>query len=220
MNITKNFILGGVALSLIAGSVAAADKVPLKIELPRPVFIGTPKPIKGFPHLEKKAEKRGDILVPAGTTNIAAGKPVTSSDDFPIIGDLEFITDGDKDGEEGYFVELAPKKQWVQIDLKKSSEIYGFLLWHFHSQARAYDDVVIQVSDDPDFVDGVKTVFNSDHDNSSGFGVGKDKAYVETFQGKYVDAKGVKGRYARLWSAGNSTNAMNHYIEVEIFGKQ
>jgi hypothetical protein len=220
MYTAKNLLLGGVALSLLAGTISAADKVPLKIELPRPVFIGTPKPIKGFPHLEKKAVDHGDILVPEGTTNIAKGKKVTSSDDFPIIGDLEFITDGDKDGEEGYFVELAPKKQWVQIDLAKASEIYGLLIWHFHSQARAYDDVVIQVSDDPDFVDGVKTIFNNDHDNSSGFGVGEEKAYVETYKGKYIDAKGAKGRYVRLWSAGNSTNSMNHYIEVEIFGKQ
>jgi hypothetical protein len=220
MKTFKTLLIGSVALSLLAGTASAADKEALKIEVPRPVFIGTPKPIKGFPHLEKKAVKRGEILVPAGTTNIAKDKPVTSSDDFPIIGDLEFVTDGDKDGEEGYFVELAPKKQWIQIDLKKASEIYGVCIWHFHSQARAYHDVVVQVSDDPDFVDDVKTLYNNDHDNSSKLGVGKDAAYVETYKGRYIDAKGVKGRYVRLWSAGNSTNAMNHYIEVEVFGKQ
>ena len=220
MKTFKNLLIGSVTLSLLAGALTAEDKVALKIEVPRPVFIGTPKPIKGFPHLEKKAENRTEIMVPAGTTNIAKDKAVTSSDDFPIIGDLEFITDGDKDGEEGYFVELAPKKQWIQIDLAKPSEIFGLCIWHFHSQARAYHDVIIQVSDDPDFVDGVKTVYNNDHDNSANLGVGKDFAYVETYKGKYIDAKGVKGRYVRLWSAGNSTNAMNHYIEVEVFGKQ
>ena len=215
----KILTLAGLAFSLTAGSSQAADKVPLKIEVPRPVFIGTPKPIKGFPHLEQKGLKRPEILVPAGTKNIAAGKEVTGSDDFPIIGDLEFVTDGDKDGEEGYFVELAPKTQWVQIDLEKASEIHGVCIWHFHSQARAYHDVIIQISDDPDFVDGVKTVFNSDHDNSSKLGVGKDLAYIKTYKGKYIDAKGTKGRYVRLYSAGNSTNAMNHYIEVEVYGK-
>ena len=89
----------------------------------------------------------------------------------------------------------------------------------FTAEARAYHDVIIQISDDPDFVDGVKTVFNSDHDNSSKLGVGKDLAYIETYKGKYIDAKGTKGRYVRLYSAGNSTNAMNHYIEVEVYGK-
>jgi len=29
----------------------------------------------------------------------------------------------------------------------------------------------------------------------------------------------VKGRYVRLYSNGNTTNKMNHYIEVEVFGK-
>lgn len=213
-------LLSSIALSFLAGSAVAADKVPLKIEVPRPVFIGTPKPIKGFPHLEKKGLKRAAPLVPAGTVNLAAGKDVTGSDDFPIIGDLEFITDGDKDGEEGYFVELAPKTQWVQIDLKKASTIHGICIWHFHSQARAYHDVIVQISDDPDFVDGVKTIFNSDHDNSSKLGVGKDLAYVETYKGKYIEAAGAKGQFVRLYSGGNSTNAMNHYIEVEVFGKQ
>ena len=216
----KKFLITSVALAFLVGSSQAEDKVPLKIKVPRPVFIGTPKPIKGFPHLEKKGLKRGEIFVPPGTVNLAAEKEVTGSDDFPIIGDLEFITDGDKDGEEGYFVELAPKTQWVQIDLEKASTIHGVCIWHFHSQARAYHDVIVQISDDPDFVDGVKTVFNSDHDNSSKLGVGKDLAYVETYKGKYIDAKEAKGRYVRLYTAGNSTNAMNHYIEVEVFGKQ
>ena len=43
--------------------------------------------------------------------------------------------------------------------------------------------------------------------------------YIETYQGKLIDAKGVKGRYVRLYSNGNTTNKMNHYIEVEVWGK-
>ena len=38
-------------------------------------------------------------------------------------------------------------------------------------------------------------------------------------EGKLIDAKGVKGRYVRLYSKGNTTNKLNHYIEVEVFGK-
>jgi hypothetical protein len=43
--------------------------------------------------------------------------------------------------------------------------------------------------------------------------------YVETSEGKLIDAKGVRARYVRLHSQGNSSNDLNHYIEVEVFGK-
>ena len=118
----------------------------------------------------------------------------------------------DKDGDEGSWVELAPGKQWVQIDLSKEADIYALVVWHYHSQARVYRDVVVQVSDDPTFAKDVTTVY----DNSAG---GKDRPYIETYLGKLIDAKGVKGRYVRLYSEGNTTNKMNHYIEVEVFGK-
>ena len=106
--------------------------------------------------------KRPDFMVPAGTVNLAKGKKVTSSDNNPIVGTLDLVTDGDKDGDEGSWVELGPGKQWVQIDLAKSANIYAVLVWHFHSQARVYRDVVVQVSDDPTFKSGVTTIFNND----------------------------------------------------------
>ncbi len=201
-----------VAVVLTASTALADDKVPLKTDLPKPVFVGTPVPIN-VPNLEPaQPEPRPDFMVPAGTTNIAAGKPVTASDNDPVVGTLDLMTDGDKGGDEGSWVELGPGKQWVQIDLKQEANIYGVLVWHFHSQARVYFDVVVQVSDDPTFSKGVTTVY----DNSS---AGKDRPYIETYQGKLIDAKGTKGRYVRLYSNGNTTNKLNHYIEVEVFGK-
>ena len=158
-------------------------------------------------------------MVPQDVALISEGKEVTSSDDWPIIGELEFLTDGDKDADEGYYVELAPELQWVQIDLEASKEIYVIALWHYHSQARAYHDVIVQVSDDAEFGSGVKTVFNSDHDNSSGLGEGRDKAYIETHEGKLIDVGGVEGQYVRFYSNGNSTDTMNHYIEAQVFGR-
>jgi hypothetical protein len=152
-------------------------------------------------------------MVPAGTTNLARGKKVTASDNEPVVGTLDLVTDGDKEGDEGSWVELAPGKQWVQIDLEKEAAIYAIIVWHFHSQARVYRDVVVQISDDPTFSKDVTTIF----DNTAG--TGKDKAYIETYEGKLIDAKGVKGRYVRLYSNGNTTNKLNHYIEVEVFGK-
>jgi hypothetical protein len=205
---------------LFAATVALAqDQVPLKTDLPKPLFVGTPVPIK-VPNLEPAQKgKRPDFMVPAGTTNLAKGKKVTASDSDPVVGTLDLITDGDKEGDEGSWVELGPGKQWVQIDLEKDANIYAIMLWHFHSQARVYFDVVVQISDDPKFEKDVTTVFNADANNELGLGAGKDLAYIETYEGKLIDAKGVKGRYVRLYSKGNTTNKMNHYIEVEVWGK-
>ncbi len=198
---------------------ADAQREALKLELPKPMFVGTPVPIK-VPNLEPARQgRRPDFMVPAGTVNLSKEKKVTGSDNEPVLGDLEMVTDGDKAGEEGSYVELAGRKQWVQIDLGASAEIYAILVWHYHAQARVYHDVVVQICDDPDFVKDVKTVFNNDHDNSSGLGVGKDFAYIENYEGRLIDAKGVKGRYVRLYSKGNTSNGMNHYVEVEVYGK-
>jgi hypothetical protein len=162
--------------------------------------------------------KRPDFMVPAGTVNLALNKKVTTSSGDPIMGTLDLVTDGDKAGDEGSYVELDPGKQWVQIDLEKDADIYAVMLWHYHSQARVYFDVIVQVSDDPTFAKGVTTIFNADANNELGLGAGTDRPYIETYQGKLIDAKGVKGRYVRLYSKGNTTNKMNDYIEVEVWG--
>lgn len=207
------------ALLVLANHALAEDKVPLKIELPKPLFVGTPVPIK-LPNLEPARKgKRPDFLVPAGTVNLAAGQKVTASDSEPVIGTPDLITDGDKAGDEGSWVEFGPGKQWVQIDLEKSADIYAVMVWHYHSQARVYLDMVVQVSDDPKFEKDVKTIFNADFQNELGLGAGKDLAYIESYEGKLIDANGVKGRYVRLYSKGNTSNKLNHYIEVEVFGK-
>jgi len=94
------------------------------------------------------------------------------------------------------------------------------VVWHFHKQPRVYFDVVVQVADDAEFTKNVQTVFNNDIDNSSSLGKGKDMHYVETAEGKLIDAKGVKGRYVRLYSKGNNSNDLNHYVEVAVYGKE
>ena len=204
---------------LAATSALAQNKVPLKTQLPRPLFVGTPVPLN-VSNLEPPTKgKRPDFLVPIGTINLTRNKKVTASDNNPIVGTLDMIVDGDKDGNEGSWVELGPGKQWVQIDLAKTANIYAVLVWHFHSQARVYRDVVVQVSDDPTFRSGVTTIFNNDAQNVLGLGAGKDLNYVETYQGKLIDAKGVKGRYVRFYSNGNTANKLNDYIEAEVWGK-
>jgi hypothetical protein len=204
---------------LVATAALAQNQVVLKTQLPPPLFVGTPAPLN-VPNLEPPTKgKRPDFLVPTGTVNLAKNKKVTSSDSNPNVGTLDMIVDGDKDGNEGSWVELGPGKQWVQIDLAKTADIYAVLIWHFHAQARVYRGVVVQVSDDPTFKSGVTTVFNNDFSNELGAGAGKNLNYIETYQGKLIDTKGAKGRYVRLYSNGNTSNKLNHYIEVEVWGK-
>lgn len=201
-----------------ASSGGTPGGVPLVSELPPELIEGTPKPMK-VPNLLPAPTKAPEFKVPEGTELLSAGKTATSSDDYPIIGDLTLLTDGDKEAGEGYFVELLDGLQWVQIDLEKSAEINAIWLWHFHSQKRAYHDVIIQISDDAEFKEGVTTIFNNDYDDSAKMGKGSDQPYVETRYGKVVDGKATKGRYVRLYSQGNTSNDMNHYIEVEVYGK-
>jgi len=204
---------------MVAIVAVAQNQVVLKTQLPPPLFVGTPAPLK-VPNLEPAMKgRRPDFMVPAGTINLAKGKKVTSSDSNPNTGTLDMVVDGDKDGNEGSWVELGPGKQWVQIDLARKADIYAVLIWHFHSQARVYRDVVVQVSDDSAFKSGVTTIFNNDFANEIGAGKGTNMNYIETYQGKLIDAKGVKGRYVRLYSNGNTSNKLNHYIEVEVWGK-
>jgi len=207
----QSFKFSFLAILISAGTVLAQDKVPLKTDLPHPQVIGTP-PVIDMPNLEPELKKWPDFSVPAGTVNLAKGKKVSASDQDPIIGTLDLVTDGDKETDEGSWVELKPGKQWVQIDLVKESEISAVVTWHFHAQKRVYRDVVVQISNDSAFTKDVTTIY----DNSA---AGKDRPYLESYFGKLIDAKGAKGRYVRLYSNGNTTTKFNDYIEVEVFGK-
>src|SRR5882672_1328366 len=138
-------------LLVAAASLPAQEKVPLPLELPKPLFVGTPVPIN-VANLEKpRVGKRPPFLAPVGTVNLSKDKPVTSSDSLPVIGELAFVTDGDKQGVDGTFVELGPNVQWVQIDLGAPATLHAIVVWHFHSRARVYHGVVVQISDDAEF---------------------------------------------------------------------
>ena len=103
------------------------------------------------------------------------------------------VTDGEKSGGDGYFVELGPGAQWVQIDLGASHPLSAILAWHYHSQARVYRDVIVQVSDDPAFKTGVTTVFNNDHDNSSKLGAGQGQGVHRGRRGQADRPEGREG---------------------------
>lgn len=201
-------------------SAGGGELAPIPLTLPKANYRGTPPSIEGVDKLEKPLGKpRPAFYAPVGTRNLALNKPVTGTEEVPVMGSFDMIVDGDKEAGSGGLVDLGPFEQWIQIDLEKSHEIYAIVMWHFHSEPRAYFDVVVQVSDDPDFVMDVTTVYNNDHDNSLGLGVGTDAHYVETAEGRLIDTKGVKARYVRLYSQGSSYSPDNHYVEVEVYGQ-
>ena len=227
---------------LLSVAVQAQEKVPIKIDYPKVSHIhsdsgasGARRSIRDYQELDSypNYEPRPPILVPVGCDKLLSrGCKVTSSEDDkggPIIGKLEDITDGIKEcNHDVMYVELGPRPQWIQIDLGEEKEIHAICIWHYHCLfssyssfrfGRIYRDVICQISNDPKFIDGVVTVFNNDHDNSTGIGVGKDLEYIESRFGRPFAVDAVKGRYVRCYSRGNTDNAMNHYLEVEVFGR-
>ncbi len=79
--------------------------------------------------------------------------------------------------------------------------------------------MIVQVADNAEFTKNVRTVYSNDQDNSAKMGIGKRRPYIETYVGLLIDTGGVEARYVRLYSSGNTANDLNHYVEVEVFGK-
>jgi len=200
-------------------SATAEDMAPIAIELPEPFFGGTPLDYWG-PNLEEEDFKdREPFLAPAGTAVVSRGKAVTSSFEDPLVGKLSQFTDGDKDYAKSSLIELGAGVQWMQVDLEAEHNIYAVLLWKFHEGKRVYFDLIVQASNDPEFKEGVTTLYNNDHDNSAGMGVGEQMEYLESNKGRLIDAKGVKARYVRVYGQGNTANDKNHFVELEVWGK-
>ena len=209
-----------VLVVLWAGWLSAGETLaPLPLKLPTPAFRSTPPEAPKSPHIEPLSDKpRPAFLAPAGAHNVALNKKVTSSDRNPMAGELAQITDGDKEAVDDAVVELHKNVQWVQVDLEQECRIFAVVLWHDHRYMQVFRCVVVQVADDPDFTGKVQTLFNNDIENLAGLGLGKDKQYFETHQGKLIDAKGIQGRYLRCYSKGSNESALNCYTELEVYG--
>jgi hypothetical protein len=194
--------------------------VPLVLDLPVPAFKDTPKDFKMGPNVEPLMHRpRPPLMVPPGLKNLAPASSVTCSDKNVPADNLFKLTDGDKEASDLSIIFLRKGRQWVQMDLGSPQEIFALVIWHAHNLAKVYHDVIVQVSDNPDFIKNVHTVFNNDRDNSSGLGVGKDREYFETYEGKLIGAKGLKARYLRFYSNGSSESALNEYTEIEVYGR-
>ena len=213
------WLAAGLACVAFVITAKAEDLVPLQIKLPAPAFVGTPSDSPSSPDVEKPTGKpRPPLMVPPGVSNVALGKKVTSSASLSE-DKLAKITDGDKDANESDIVLMRKGVQWVQVDLAKPYEIYAIVVWHAHDTPKVYHGVVAQVADDPDFTQNVRTLFNNDRDNGDGLGVGTNREYFETNEGKLIEGKGTVARYVRLYSRGSTESHMNEYTEVEVYGR-
>jgi hypothetical protein len=210
----------GIALALV--SAAFTDQTnwaPLKLKLPAPVFAGTPKQAPAGMTVDPPSTKPPVILVPPDARNIAAKAKLTSSDKNATTALLARITDGDKEAQEDSVVLLRKGLQWIQFDFGRSEEIFAIAIWHAHDTAKIYRCVIVQAADDADFTENVRALFNNDADNRAGLGAGTDRQYFESYQGKTIDAHGVRARYLRLYSQGSTESALNEYTEVEVYGR-
>jgi chitodextrinase len=151
-------------------------------------------------------------LSTAPVQNLARGRMITGS---TTLYAPNYITDGDYTVANVGGAGSGP--QWIQIDLGQSYALDHVKVWHY-ADSRIYRDVIVQVSTDPNFASGVKTVFNNDADNSAGQGAGTDPEYPEAATGQDFQFQPVNGRYVRLWSNGSTMNEWNHYGEVEVYG--
>jgi hypothetical protein len=194
--------------------------VPLKTKLPAPAFIGTPKNLSPDLDLEPALrEPPPALMLPSDARNIAPAAKISSSDKRVNASDLAKITDGDKEATDEGVALLHKGVQYLQFDFGTPKELFAVVVWHAHDTPKVFRSVIVQAGDDVNFTSNVFTLFNNDRSNSAGLGVGSDRQYVESFRGKTIDAKGVKARYLRCYSAGSTDSAMNEYTEVEIYGR-
>ncbi len=114
------------------------------------------------------------------------------------------------------------------IDLGENYNIKALSLTQFfrqygNSDIRRYRDVVIQISTSADFSSDVTTVFNTDQDNSLGYGAGTDQPYYvfDTGYDIILDTP-VWGRYVRLINTGFYTMTLGYspysnVSELEVY---
>ena len=206
---------------IIAGLSAFAGDAPIKevlvLRLPAPVLRGTPQDLPSGPNIEPYSDKPApDLMIAKGATNVAYGKTVTSSV-RPFTGELSQITDGKKESVDSDVVEMKKGVQWVQVDLGGAFAIQAIAIWHDHRSVQIIRDVIVQVSDDPEFNSGVTTLFNNDADNSSGLGVGTNREYFEGRFGRAFEGKNTKARYVRGYTKGSTLSAINVWQEIEVY---
>ena len=215
-------ILSGLCvLCVFFGSCVPEDEVCL-VELKPEIDAitgATPGPVERVkpPHLRKGEAL--PLMVIEGLENLALYKPVTAGSE-PINGDLEQLTDGINNSGE---FDVVEGPGWVQIDLGEEASIHAVVLWYYYRNSNIFNDVIVRVSDAADFSGNVITLFNNDHDNSSGMGIGNDPAFISSWRGEIIDASGSKhigttGRYVRVNTGMSVDGFLPRYLEIAVYG--
>jgi len=206
------------ATLLAATGVNAQEKEALTLQFPAPTLKGTPEQLPTGPNIEANSDKAPAArLIAKGAKNVALGKPGSTSARPFSETQADALTDGKKEAFDYDTIEMKKGTQWAQVDLGESYTIEAIAMWHDHRYIQVMHDVIVQVSDDPEFKTGVTTIFNNDTDNSSGLGVGTDREYFERHFGRVFDGKGAKGRYVRGYTNGSHLSALNCWQEIEVY---
>lgn len=214
-------VLAGIGCALLPAGNVELEELDLGVDV-HAVTRATPGLGRGLrpPHLRKEGKKRPPFLVVPGLENLALYKPVTA-DEEPVTGDLDQLTDGLK--KSGAF-DYVEGPAWVQIDLEQAFAIHAVVVWHFYRNPVIYNDVIVRVADDAGFTENVRTLYSNDHDNSSGFGRGRDPAYISRWWGEIADARGAghagtRARYIRVYTAAGVEGELPRYVEIAVYGK-
>lgn len=147
------------------------------------------------------------------SANVALNKPVSASA-ASESAPLSIATDGGIDTNP--FIRLPSGQHWIEVDLQANYDLTQLQFFHYWGDHRTYRDVVVRLSADHVTY---ATVFNNDVDGSSGFGVGGDAEYAESYAGKTVTLSSpICARYVRLYSNGSTVNTLNHYVELRSYG--
>lgn len=121
------------------------------------------------------------------------------------------------DGGIKYGIDLGANYNIKALSLTQFFRQYG------NSDIRRYRDVVIQISTTADFSSDVITVYNTDQDNSMGYGAGTDQPYYvfDTGYDIVLDTP-VWGRYVRMINTGFYTPTQDYspysnVSELEVY---
>lgn len=205
--------------TLIASNVFGTRKETIKDSGKGTVILNSFDGTREFPPSPEPVATKSVVrpgAVPAKSDNVALGRAASAS--FASTPkELALLTDGDAAGGP---VSGGAGPQYVQVDLGSSRELARVKLWHYHRDARAYEGVIVQLSNDPAFVNGVTTIFNNDRNNFLEQGAGTDPVVFSTADGLTIDIPPTRDRYIRMWSSGSTENMYNHWVELQAFEKQ